>query len=640
MKMLPKLLGDEFYLICAGMTIVSVWQPAFGITLFVASIPIVSYLFQIPVLNASVVELSALSVVLGASIHLLWGRREDDTPGPRFHPVESLIPLLLALGILGTYLFAGISRFAPLFRSYPRLLRDNLFLADQLNPFFFVQKTGLWVTAVCLYSLVRWKSKEGRTRRLVYYGLLAQGVVFAVIFFVDLHRYGKPFPGHMLNASWHNAPGLFAIFSEHNTFAVFWLIQTSLLMGVLTTRHGLSRMLAVGALALYSSLVILSLSLSAIFAYCIIVLLGCFLLFKKEFLKRFHLTSRHVSRAVILTTLVLGAVILGALLLRYSPINMSEAVQRRIAMIAPGKFVQSLYQHRMYPWFIAGGMIQDSPVFGIGLGRLYLMYDQYRQKANLSTTDWFWNRYQHENAHNYFIQIAAETGLVGLSLIVAFLVGLFRRCDWHNSISCGAAIAVIGLSVDSLTQHTLLVESIFLTFAIVCALVPTGSVGSSDRWRQIVRSRIFLAGMTMLVILYVTHLVHIWGEMPERFEYGIYEVEKDGEKEFRWFSDLVLIRRHWEIAPGQTTSGDDSKHVEREFSFKAHNPDIETNPLIVMIEQGNRVLTRFALTDHEWHPRTVHFDATAVLILRCSRALEPPGEFRRLGVAVSGLPAD
>jgi O-antigen ligase len=77
-----------------------------------------------------------------------------------------------------------------------------------------------------------------------------------------------------------------------------------------------------------------------------------------------------------------------------------------------------------------------------------------------------------ENAHNYYLQMAAETGVVGLALFVGFLIYLLWKY-WISSdavkLSCG--ISLVGLMVFSVAQHPLLVDRFFFVFAMVCAVL-------------------------------------------------------------------------------------------------------------------------------------------------------------------------
>lgn len=70
---------------------------------------------------------------------------------------------------------------------------------------------------------------------------------------------------------------------------------------------------------------------------------------------------------------------------------------------------------RLALWSAAGAMVRHAPVFGIGVGRFY------KDVAHYAVDQAALPRPQ-ENAHNYFLQVAAELGLVGLLGLLGLLV--------------------------------------------------------------------------------------------------------------------------------------------------------------------------------------------------------------------------
>ena len=54
------------------------------------------------------------------------------------------------------------------------------------------------------------------------------------------------------------------------------------------------------------------------------------------------------------------------------------------------------------------------PVFGVGIGRYYTLSSEFSSPRLRAT-------YPHENAHNNFLQVLAELGVVGLAAFVSVL---------------------------------------------------------------------------------------------------------------------------------------------------------------------------------------------------------------------------
>lgn len=83
--------------------------------------------------------------------------------------------------------------------------------------------------------------------------------------------------------------------------------------------------------------------------------------------------------------------------------------------IAPGELWQYAFLGRLAIWQAAGGMIADHWVLGVGVGRFAELFPAYQ------VTDYY-TRYP----HNLLLEVFAETGVVGLLALLAFLAAGFR----------------------------------------------------------------------------------------------------------------------------------------------------------------------------------------------------------------------
>ncbi len=591
------------YLVVPGILgVLSALHPALGIAVFVASIPALSYFLRSPALDFSTVTLGACFVTFGTLMRLARIRL--------LSPPWALVAVLLFLGAC----FAGAAvRFSGTLIGYPSLLWTNVLAGDQLNPFVFVGETALWIIAVLLYFGMREVIRKEGQLRLIFYGLLAQGLVFLVVLAWDIVRHSKPFPGFMLQLYLYNQPGLYAVFNEHNSFAVFCLIQHCLLLGGLVVLRGPARVAAILLLVAYTLLIILALSLSTFLAAGLVVPAGVFLVF---------LRSRRSRLAVAL----LAVILLAAAGLLYSQRQKWEefgrAVDQKVSTVTSGRVWASTAELRLYPWLVSLKMIRDFPILGIGPGRFYQSFSEYPPGIDPGP---LWRSHPHENAHNYYLQIAAEMGVAGLLLLLTFVAWTFRRANWGEPISAAAGMAFAGVAIVSLLQHPLLEEPLFFGFVIIAATVPSIRASeASTSLSALVRRRPVQLVAGCLFLLFAVHLAHAWGKMPLRFDSGIYGVEK-GDKEFRWISGLGLLKR--ESLPSPLV-----------LEFKAHNPDIQVNPLVVTVEQRRKPIGRLEIRDHAWHPLTLKTKPGEVVALRTSRTFQRVGDWRELGVAVAGLP--
>ncbi len=121
-------------------------------------------------------------------------------------------------------------------------------------------------------------------------------------------------------------------------------------------------------------------------------------------------------------------------------------------------------------------MFEQHPISGWGLGTFPLVYPKFRTFV----TDLFVNE-----AHNDFVQLLVETGVLGfaagISLLVLVYVKGFRKIhrtlfgSWR-SISVGASlIGVTGLAVHSLFDFNLQIPANALLFYAFCALAGSSS---------------------------------------------------------------------------------------------------------------------------------------------------------------------
>ncbi|MEQ8757933.1 MAG: O-antigen ligase family protein [Coleofasciculus sp. G1-WW12-02] len=108
-------------------------------------------------------------------------------------------------------------------------------------------------------------------------------------------------------------------------------------------------------------------------------------------------------------------------------------------------------------------MYSHYPIVGLGKGIFY------RQSsiAEFSQSDFF-ATYNGENAHNYFLQILVETGLVGLVIFCSLFLyqGLYLR-NRHTGI---ITILILGLFSGNIYGHSLLIPNLlFLLFILLGA---------------------------------------------------------------------------------------------------------------------------------------------------------------------------
>jgi O-antigen ligase len=122
---------------------------------------------------------------------------------------------------------------------------------------------------------------------------------------------------------------------------------------------------------------------------------------------------------------------------------------------------------RAHFWRGTAGIIKDHPLLGTGLGSFGSVYPLY-DTAN--------GTYRLEQAHNDYLQILSDAGVVGGLLGLAFVVTLFwvalRRMQSHDPFRRGVALGALGGCVGALvhsffdfTLHTTANALLFLVLA-------------------------------------------------------------------------------------------------------------------------------------------------------------------------------
>lgn len=105
---------------------------------------------------------------------------------------------------------------------------------------------------------------------------------------------------------------------------------------------------------------------------------------------------------------------------------------------------------RLTMWHTAQTMIQDKPLLGLGYNTFMANYNRYVAGPTV------WPAY----AHNCYLQIAAETGWVGLAAFMVFLFYLFKTCfraAWiiRESFLMGLVAGLIAFLVQSIFDTNL-----------------------------------------------------------------------------------------------------------------------------------------------------------------------------------------
>ena len=127
-------------------------------------------------------------------------------------------------------------------------------------------------------------------------------------------------------------------------------------------------------------------------------------------------------------------------------------------------------QERVDPAIYAINMLRDYPVFGTGGGTFYNAYPQYRGADILPYYD---------HVHNDYMQLATETGIVGLALLgaivlLSFFAGVLALSRRHDPLARGVAFGVVmgvsAIAIHSTVDFNLQIPANAFIFSVLLAL--------------------------------------------------------------------------------------------------------------------------------------------------------------------------
>ncbi len=115
-------------------------------------------------------------------------------------------------------------------------------------------------------------------------------------------------------------------------------------------------------------------------------------------------------------------------------------------------------------------MFAQRPILGWGLGTFETVYPQFRS---------FYTDLLVDKAHNDYLQLLVETGLLGFAIMIWFLVSALRPAlpkirNWPSNVNGAVALAALigisGILVHSLVDFNLQIPANALLFYVLCAV--------------------------------------------------------------------------------------------------------------------------------------------------------------------------
>lgn len=157
-----------------------------------------------------------------------------------------------------------------------------------------------------------------------------------------------------------------------------------------------------------------------------------------------------------------------------------ESLVRGIGLANPQNDITS---GRTHFWNVALQIFKDHPIIGAGLGSFGTAYPNYDT----------WNgTFRVENAHNDYLQILADAGILGFLCVVSFVYLFFKQTlriiaetenTFRRSAAIGAAAGCFGIFLHSFFDFPLRTTSNAFFFLILI-VIATGSINLPKKYRR------------------------------------------------------------------------------------------------------------------------------------------------------------
>lgn len=181
------------------------------------------------------------------------------------------------------------------------------------------------------------------------------------------------------------------------------------------------------------------------------------------------------AAALVLSGLLLSAAGLAAL--------QASALRFWLGKTFGAQDLETVLEGRLQVWQVGVSMVADFPMLGSGLGSVFRRYALYREDpAEQSEGVGPDPALEGRNLHNTILQLAAETGLLGLAgfawlvgaaLVLGFRASGERQQRWSRAAAAGVALFLL----TGLTGHPLLRRDAALLFWLSCGLAASGRAG-------------------------------------------------------------------------------------------------------------------------------------------------------------------
>ena len=408
------------------------------------------------------------------AIILMWLVEAWRAKGLIFSPNSLQLPLigllliglvqLLPLGAGGDILTTPVARSLTL---------------DPNGTRFFLSHLIVYIVffAACLTFI----NSEKRLRKVVFLIVIFGSVI---AFVAILQRLASPESIYGLRAPSGAIP--FGPFINQHHFASLMImtggVTLSLIMGR-PAQQDKKPLLMIG-LAVMSIGTIMTGSRGGLIGFVLVV---AFVLVVNFFLRRRSSRGGESEETHTLPRVVkIGAIFAGAALLILATVVFLGGDDSLIRGLSMNAASNDLSSGRTHFWSVAIKIFSDHPILGAGLDAFGAAYSKHDT----------WNGYYRiEQAHNEYLQILAETGIIGFVCIASFIYLLFKKgmstvtnagSSFRKNAAIGALAGCLGIFVHSFVDFPLRTASngFFFLLLVAIATVSVKTISDGDTPRR------------------------------------------------------------------------------------------------------------------------------------------------------------
>jgi len=387
----------------------------------------------------------ALVYVLIALMVAMWGI--DGWRSRAFGIDRSWLQLPLyaaaVYGVIQIIPFGTIAETAGV-SGIPRTISHDPF-ATQLTALHFLA-LGLFFSATLVLM-----DSASRIRKIVVF-ICAFGFAFA--FFAILQSVLSPGKIYGIYETRFAVP--FGSFVNRHNFAAYMEMTIGLPLGMLFAGAVVKdkRLLYVTGIALMGVALIMSGSRGGLVAFVAQIIFLIMLTTGSK--SRGRLVMKVVFSSLLIAAIVVGSIFIGG-----------ESSLTRIAETATSSDITT---DRVHIWSVTSEVIAHNFPLGAGLGAFGVAYTPFDEYSGMERV---------EQAHNDYLQVAADAGIIGIGVGLFFLFWLFRyglaaantANVYRRGVAIGALAGCFGVLVHSVFDFVLHVTAVSIMFITLMGLI-------------------------------------------------------------------------------------------------------------------------------------------------------------------------